>query len=123
MSYNPPSNDSVDVSGSRGYSPPSNDSVDLSSLDGYILVEGDRLDTVVTVNSTFTNQQTQTIELRIEDGGTTVHTDTQDVTLANNSDSQQITLSWQTASGDAGTYDMFIESENDTIIRPVVVTA
>jgi len=32
MSYTPPSNDSVDLSGSSGYNTPSNDSVDLSPL-------------------------------------------------------------------------------------------
>jgi hypothetical protein len=88
-----------------------------------VFAAGDRLDTVVRVDSTFTTHQTQTIELRIEDGGTTVHTDTQDVTLADSSDSQQITLSWQTASGDAGTYDMVIESEDDTITKAITVSS
>jgi len=83
--------------------------------------EGERLDATVTVDSTFSTQQTQTIELRVEDGGSTVHTDTQSVTLADNTDSQQITLSWPTSSGDAGTYDLFIESEQDTLNRTVAV--
>jgi len=83
--------------------------------------EGERLDATVTVDSTFSSQQTQTIELRVEDGGTVVHTDTQDVTLADSNDSQQITLSWPTSSGDTGTYDLFIESGQDTIQRLVEV--
>jgi len=84
--------------------------------------EGERLDATVTVDSTFSTQQTQTIELRVEDGGTTVHTDTQSVTLADSTDSQQITLSWPTSSGDAGTYELFIESAQDTIQRLVEVS-
>jgi len=85
--------------------------------------EGERLDATVTVDSTFGSQQTQTIELRIEDfnSGTVVHTDTQDVTLADSTDSQQITLSWPTSSGDKGVYDLFIESGQDTIQRLVEV--
>jgi hypothetical protein len=83
--------------------------------------EGERLDATVTVDSTFSGQQTQTIELRIEDGGTTVHTDSQGVTLADSTDSQQITLSWPTGSGDKGVYDLFIESDQDTIQRLVEV--
>jgi len=84
--------------------------------------EGERLDATVTVNSTFSSQQTQTIGLRVEDGGTVVHTDTQDVTLADSTDSQQITLSWPTSDGDAGVYDLFLESDQDTIQRLVEVT-
>jgi len=84
--------------------------------------EGERLDATVTVDSTFGSQQTQTIELRIEDGGTVVHTDTQDVTLVDSTDSQQITLSWPTSSGDKGVYDLFIESDQDAIQRLVEVT-
>jgi len=84
-------------------------------------VEGERLDATVTVDSTFSSQQTQTIELRVEDGGTVVHTDTQDVTLQDSTDSQQITLSWPTSSGDKGVYDLFIESGQDTIQRLVEV--
>jgi len=48
--------------------------------------EGERLDATVTVDSTFSSQQTQTIELRGEDGGTTVHTDSQSVTLADSTE-------------------------------------
>jgi len=84
--------------------------------------EGERLDVDVTVDSTFSNQQTQTIELRIEDGGTVVHTDTQQLTLAGGAN-QQITLSWPTSDGDAGLYDLFIESDQDTIQRLVQVDA
>jgi len=83
--------------------------------------EGQRLDVTVTVDSTFGGQQTQTIELRIEDGGAVVHTDTQDVTLADSTDSEQITLSWPTSSGDKGVYDLFTESGQDTIQRLVEV--
>jgi len=86
--------------------------------------EGERLDATVTVDSTFSSQQTQTIELRVEDinTGTTVHTDSQQVTLADSTDSQQITLSWPTSDGDKGVYDLFIESDQDTIQRLVEVT-
>lgn len=84
-------------------------------------VEGERLDATVTVDSTFSSQETQTIELRIEDGGTVVHTDSQSVTLADSTDSQQITLSWPTSAGDAGVYDLFLESDEDTIQRLVEV--
>jgi len=83
--------------------------------------EGERLDATVTVDSTFSSQETQTIELRVEDGGTVVHTDSQQVTLADSTDSQQITLSWPTSGGDAGVYDLFIESDQDTIQRLVEV--
>jgi len=83
--------------------------------------EGERLDATVTVDSTFSSQETQTIELRVEDGGTVVHTDTQDVTLADSTDSQQITLSWPTSGGDKGAYDLFLESDQDTIQRLVEV--
>jgi len=83
--------------------------------------EGERLDATVTVDSTFSNQQTQTIELRVEDGGTVVHTDSQQVTLQDSTDSQQITLSWPTSDGDAGVYDLFIESGQDTIQRLIEV--
>jgi len=82
--------------------------------------EGERLDVTVTVDSTFGSQQTQTIELRIEDGGTTIHTDSQSVTLAGGAN-QQITLSWPTSDGDAGVYDLFLESDQDTIQRLVEV--
>jgi len=86
-------------------------------------VEGERLDATVTVNSTFGSQETQTIELRVEDfnSGTTVHTDSQSVTLQDSTDSQQITLSWPTSSGDKGVYDLFLESDQDTIQRLVEV--
>jgi hypothetical protein len=84
--------------------------------------EGERLDATVTVDSTFSSQQTQTIELRVEDGGTVVHTDSQDVTLQDSTDSQQITLSWPTSDGDKGVYDLFIQSEQDSIQRLVEVT-
>jgi len=83
--------------------------------------EGERLDATVTVGTTFSSQQTQTIELRVEDGGAVVHTDTQDVTLQDSTDSQQITLSWPTSDGDKGVYDLFIESDQDTIQRLVEV--
>jgi len=83
--------------------------------------EGERLDATVTVGTTFSSQQTQTIELRIEDGGTVVHTDSQSVTLADSTDSQQITLSWPTSDGDAGVYDLFLESGQDTVQRLVEV--
>jgi len=83
--------------------------------------EGERLDATVTVDSTFGSQETQTIELRIEDGGTTVHTDSQQVTLQDSTDSQQVTLSWPTSDGDAGVYGLFIESGQDTIQRLVEV--
>jgi len=85
--------------------------------------EGERLDATVTVDSTFSSQQTQTIELRVEDfnSGTTVHTDSQQVTLQDSTDSQQITLSWPTSDGDKGVYDLFLESDQDTIQRLVEV--
>jgi len=85
--------------------------------------EGERLDATVTVDSTFSSQETQTIELRVEDfnSGATVHTDSQQVTLQDSTDSQQITLSWPTSSGDKGVYDLFLESEQDTIQRLVEV--
>lgn len=86
-------------------------------------IEGERLDATVTVDSTFGNQKTQTIELRVEDfnTGTLVHTDSQQVTLADSTDSQQITLSWPTSGGDKGVYDLFLESDQDTIQRLVEV--
>jgi len=86
--------------------------------------EGERLDVTVTVDSTFSSQETQTIELRVEDfnSGTTVHTDSQQVTLQDSTDSQQVTLSWPTSSGDKGVYDLFLESDQDTIQRLVEVT-
>jgi len=87
--------------------------------------EGERLDATVTVDSTFSSQQTQTIKLRVEDfnSGATVHTDSQSVTLQDSTDSQQITLSWPTSSGDKGVYDLFLESDQDTIQRLVEIDA
>jgi len=84
-------------------------------------VGGERLDASVTVDSTFSSQETQTIELRVEDAGTVVHTDSQSVTLQDSTDSQQVTLSWPTSDGDAGVYDLFLESDQDTIQRLVEV--
>jgi len=85
--------------------------------------EGERLDATVTVTSTFSSQETQTIELRVKDfnSGTVVHTDSQSVTLQDSTDSEQITLSWPTSDGDAGAYDLFLESDQDTIQRLVEV--
>jgi hypothetical protein len=42
--------------------------------------------------------------------------------LQDSTDSQQITLSWPTSSGDKGVYDLFIESGQDTIQRLVEVS-
>jgi len=88
-------------------------------------IEGERLDATVTVDSTFGSQETQTIELRVEDfnSGATVHTDSQSVTLADSTDSQQITLSCPTSDGDKGVYDLFIESDQDTIQRLVDINS
>nr|WP_284731859.1 CARDB domain-containing protein [Halorientalis regularis] len=71
--------------------------------------ETETLDVTATVENTGDQQGTQTVTLDVAGA----QQDSQDVTLAGGA-SQTVTLSWTTASGDAGDYTATVASANDT---------
>ncbi|WP_336002029.1 CARDB domain-containing protein [Halorientalis halophila] len=82
------------------------------------VTEGEALEVTATVTNTGEQDGTQTVELA--SSGSTL--DSQDVTLAAGA-SQQVTLSWTTGSGDAGSYDLTVSSANASATASVTVEA
>ncbi len=81
------------------------------------MTEGDILNVTATIQNTGNDTGTQTIELR-SFGGTAV--DTESVTLAPDG-STTTTLAWQTGSGDAGSDEIRVESDQDGANESAVV--
>jgi hypothetical protein len=81
------------------------------------VAEGETLTVRPTVTNRGDREGTQQVELSINGTGVV---DTRVLTLGG-SESEQIALSWDTASGDTGNYTATVASENDTDTAPVTV--
>jgi uncharacterized cupredoxin-like copper-binding protein len=80
------------------------------------VLEGERLNVTATIENTGDTSATKTVDLRIDD----FIEDEQSVTL-DAGESQQVTLSWETEAGDAGSYDAGVISEDDSDFTDVRV--
>ena len=110
------STDSDDVTSVLVEEPdPANVSVAVDETTSPVL-EGERLAVTATVENTGDVTTTQTVDLRVD----AALEDDRLVTLEAGA-SRQITLEWQTRSGDAGTHGVTVASEDDTATTNVTV--
>lgn len=82
------------------------------------VTEGDRMEVTATVENTGDTTATQNVSLRIGAAGEVL--DSKRVSLGK-SENRTVTLTWQTASGDAGNYTATVATANDTAERDVEV--
>jgi flagellin-like protein len=101
---------------SGGSDDPPNFVVRVDNTDSPV-AEGETLTVRPTVVNRGDREATQQVELSIDGEGVV---DTRTLTLAA-SESEQLALAWDTASGDAGNYTATVASENDTDSVPVRV--
>jgi hypothetical protein len=80
--------------------------------------EGDVLTVTAEVENTGNQPQRQEIDLYIEGVGVVNTTETENIA---GGDSEEVTLGWQTESGDAGTYNAEVRSEDDSDSTDVTV--
>lgn len=101
---------------SGGSDDPPNFVVRIDNTDSPV-AEGETLTVRPTVTNRGDREATQQVELSINGTGVV---DTRSLTLAA-SESEQLALSWDTASGDAGNYTAAVATENDSDSAPVTV--